>query len=118
MIIDIYKLIDSKLDGINVSDDKSIDYCDKIRDLNIQYLVYKLSLYEVSSLLGLEYAYDIKKINGGIILQTIDAELLNDYKVVTDRKTNQAIEIYYYINDNNQVLFKSYSDDRLVNSYF
>ena len=40
------------------------------------------------------------------------------YKVVTDRNTNQAIEIYYYINDNNQVLFKSYSDDRLVNSYF
>ena len=41
-----------------------------------------------------------------------------NYKVVTDKKTNQAIEIYYYINDNNQVLFKSYSDDRLVNSYF
>jgi len=34
-------------------------------------------------------AYDIKKINGGIILQTIDAELLNDYKVVTDRKPTE-----------------------------
>lgn len=38
-------------------------------------------------------AYDIKKINGGIILQTIDAELLNDYKVVTDRKpTDKELE--------------------------
>ena len=31
-------------------------------------------------------SYDIKKINGGIILQTIDSELLNEYEVVTDRK--------------------------------
>ena len=38
-------------------------------------------------------AYDIKKINGGIILQTIDAELLNDYKVVTNRKpTDKELE--------------------------
>ena len=34
-------------------------------------------------------AYDIKKINGGIILQTIDAELLNEYEVVTDRKPTE-----------------------------
>ena len=34
-------------------------------------------------------AYDIKKINGGIILQTIDSELLNEYKVVTDRKPTE-----------------------------
>lgn len=34
--------------------------------------------------------YDIKKINGGIILQTIDSELLdNDYKVVTKRKPTE-----------------------------
>lgn len=38
-------------------------------------------------------AYDIKKINGGIILQTIDSELLNEYEVVTDRKpTDQELE--------------------------
>lgn len=34
-------------------------------------------------------AYDIKKINGGIILQTIDAELLDKYEVVTDRKPTE-----------------------------
>lgn len=34
-------------------------------------------------------AYDIKKINGGIILQTIDSELLNDYEVVTNRKPTE-----------------------------
>ena len=34
-------------------------------------------------------AYDIKKINGGIILQTIDSELLNEYKVVTNRKPTE-----------------------------
>ncbi len=32
-----------------------------------------------------ENSYDIKKINGGIIVQTIDAKLLDDYEVVTDR---------------------------------
>lgn len=38
-------------------------------------------------------SYDIKKINGGIILQTIDSELLNEYEVVTDRKpTDKELE--------------------------
>ncbi len=32
-----------------------------------------------------ENAYDIKKINGGMIVQTIDSKLLEDYEVVTDR---------------------------------
>ena len=32
-----------------------------------------------------ENSYDIKKINGGIIVQTIDSKLLDDYEVVTDR---------------------------------
>ncbi len=40
-----------------------------------------------------ETALDIKKINGGIIVQTIDAKLLDDYKVVTDRKpTDKELE--------------------------
>ena len=30
-------------------------------------------------------AYDIKKINGGIIVQTIDSKLLENYEVVTNR---------------------------------
>ena len=34
-------------------------------------------------------SYDIKKINGGIILQTIDSELLDGYEVVTDRKPTE-----------------------------
>lgn len=33
-----------------------------------------------------ENAYDIKKINGGIILQTIDSKLLDNYEIVTNRK--------------------------------
>ncbi len=38
-------------------------------------------------------SYDIKKINGGIILQTIDSELLNEYEVVTNRKpTDKELE--------------------------
>ncbi len=32
-----------------------------------------------------ENSYDIKKINGGIIVQTIDSKLLDEYEVVTDR---------------------------------
>ena len=40
-----------------------------------------------------EGSYDIKKINGGIIVQTIDAKLLDDYKVVTNRKpTDKELE--------------------------
>ena len=38
-------------------------------------------------------SYDIKKINGGIILQTVDSELLDEYEVVTDRKpTDKELE--------------------------
>ena len=40
-----------------------------------------------------ENALDIKKINGGIIVQSIDSKLLDDYKVVTDRKpTDKELE--------------------------
>ncbi len=40
-----------------------------------------------------EGAYDIKKINGGIIVQTIDSKLLDDYTVVTNRKpTDKELE--------------------------
>lgn len=40
-----------------------------------------------------ENAYDIKKINGGIIVQTIDSKLLDGYEVVTNRKpTDQELE--------------------------
>ncbi len=38
-------------------------------------------------------AYDIKKINGGIIVQTIDSKLLDNYEVVTNRKpTDKELE--------------------------
>ena len=40
-----------------------------------------------------EGSLDIKKINGGIIVQTIDAKLLDNYEVVTDRKpTDKELE--------------------------
>ena len=40
-----------------------------------------------------EGSYDIKKINGGIIVQTIDSKLLEDYTIVTDRKpTDKELE--------------------------
>ncbi|MCI9366014.1 MAG: bifunctional phosphoribosylaminoimidazolecarboxamide formyltransferase/IMP cyclohydrolase [Clostridia bacterium] len=40
-----------------------------------------------------ETAYDIKKINGGIIVQTIDSKLLDNYEVVTNRKpTDKELE--------------------------
>lgn len=34
-------------------------------------------------------AYDIKKINGGMIIQTIDSELMDGYDVVTNRKPTE-----------------------------
>ncbi len=34
-------------------------------------------------------AYDIKKINGGIIVQTIDSKLLDEYEVVTEKKPTE-----------------------------
>ncbi len=40
-----------------------------------------------------ENSYDIKKINGGIIVQTIDSKLLDEYEVVTDRApTDKELE--------------------------
>lgn len=40
-----------------------------------------------------EGALDIKKINGGVIVQTIDSKLLDNYEVVTDRKpTDKELE--------------------------
>lgn len=40
-----------------------------------------------------ENAYDIKKINGGMIVQTIDSKLLDGYEVVTNRKpTDKELE--------------------------
>ncbi len=36
-----------------------------------------------------ETAYDIKKINGGVIVQTIDAKTIEDYEVVTETKPTQ-----------------------------
>lgn len=38
-----------------------------------------------------KHAYDLKKVNGGLIVQTIDSELLNeeDLKVVTDRSPSE-----------------------------
>lgn len=41
----------------------------------------------------LENSLDIKKINGGIIVQTIDSKLLDNYEVVTNRKpTDKELE--------------------------
>lgn len=40
-----------------------------------------------------ENSLDIKKINGGIIVQSVDSKLLDDYTVVTDRKpTDKELE--------------------------
>lgn len=40
-----------------------------------------------------EGSYDIKKINGGIIVQTIDSKLLDNYEIVTNRKpTDKELE--------------------------
>ena len=36
-----------------------------------------------------ENALDVKKINGGVIVQTIDSKLLDEYEVVTDRKPTE-----------------------------
>lgn len=40
-----------------------------------------------------EGSYDLKKINGGLIVQTIDSKLLDEYEVVTNRKpTDKELE--------------------------
>lgn len=54
-----------------------------------------LRLLELPSILVKqpETALDIKKISGGIIVQTIDSKLLDDYQVVTNRKpTDKELE--------------------------
>lgn len=63
-----------------------------------------------------ENAYDLKKVNGGLIVQTIDSKLLNqeDIKVVTDRKPTEkeledmlfAMKVVKFVKSNGIVLAK------------
>ena len=47
-----------------------------------------------------ENSYDIKKINGGMIVQTIDSKLYDDYEVVTNRKpTDKELEYLRALKD-------------------
>jgi phosphoribosylaminoimidazolecarboxamide formyltransferase/IMP cyclohydrolase len=62
-----------------------------------------------------EGSYDIKKINGGIIVQTIDSKLLDDYTVVTDRKPTDkeledmmfALKVVKFVKSNGIVVVKN-----------
>lgn len=63
-----------------------------------------------------ENAYDLKKVNGGLIVQTIDSKLLNeeDIKVVTDRKPTEkeledmlfAMKVVKFVKSNGIALAK------------
>lgn len=63
-----------------------------------------------------ENAYDLKKVNGGLIVQTIDSKLLNqeDVKVVTDRKPTEkemedmlfAMKVVKFVKSNGIALAK------------
>ena len=62
-----------------------------------------------------EGSYDFKKINGGLIVQTIDSKLLDDYEVVTNRApTKEELEdmmfawkVVKYVKSNGIALAKS-----------
>jgi len=96
IVIDVYKLLDSKLDSINVYDDKSISYMDKIRTLNIEYMIYKLSLNEVSERLGLEYGYDIKRIPV-ISISEIEKNVFESHGLNIDLKKDLNSKVFRYL---------------------
>lgn len=62
-----------------------------------------------------ENSYDIKKINGGIIVQSIDSKLLDDYEVVTNRAPSKeelddlmfAWKVVKYVKSNGIALAKN-----------
>lgn len=60
IMIDIYKLMDIKLNSLLVYDDKSKEYKNRLIELNIQYIIHRLSLNELSERMSIEYCYDIK----------------------------------------------------------
>lgn len=62
IIIDIYKLINKKISLLKFNDNKSIEYTNKLRDLNIQNALFKLSMHELSEILFFDSLFDIDKI--------------------------------------------------------
>ena len=96
IVIDIYKLLDIKLDNITVNDNKSLTYMNDIRILNIEYMIYKLSLNEVSERLGLEYGYDIK--NMPIIsISNIENNIFETYGLNVDLKKELNSKVFRYL---------------------
>lgn len=96
IVIDIYKLLDSKLDNIVVCDNKSICYANDIRILNMQYVIYRLCLNEVTERLGLEYGYDIKKIPS-ISFNEIEKNIFETYGIDINLKNNINSKIFTYL---------------------
>jgi hypothetical protein len=96
IVIDVYKLLDMKLDSINVYDDMSLNYLDKIRTLNIEYMVYKLSLNEVTERLGLEYGYDIKKIPV-ISINNIEKNMFETHGLNIDLRNDLNFKVFRYL---------------------
>ena len=96
IIIDIYKLLNYKLSNVSVSDDKSIQYIKDMKRLNSQYIIYKLSLYDVSERLGLEYNFNINNIPV-ISFDDIEKNIYEIYNINMDIEKDMNTQILVFV---------------------
>ena len=91
--IDTYKLISKKLNELKLYDDKSIEFRDKLINLNNQYAVIKLSMRELEEIILLKANFDIDKMDD-INLSIIEEKLFVKMGVITDIKDIIKEKVY------------------------
>lgn len=96
IMIDIYKLMDMKLNSLLVHDDKSKEYKNRLIELNIQYIIHRLSLNELSERMGIEYCYDIKNMPV-ISFDYIENSIYESYGVTIDLKNKVNSKIFKFL---------------------
>lgn len=90
-------------------------YSDKALEILKQKKNLRVLLLPEITIKQAENSYDIKKINGGIIVQSIDSKLLDDYEVVTNRAPSKeelddlmfAWKVVKYVKSNGIALAKN-----------
>lgn len=91
--IDTYKTISNKLNSLSCSDEKSIEYANKLKCLNKQNFILKLGMRELAEILLLDGLFDIDKI-AEIDLTDVEEELSIKRGIYIDLKDTIKDKIY------------------------
>jgi len=88
-VIDTYKLLNKKLNSISLSDSKSLKMTKMIDKLNVEHIIYKISLYVLAEKLAIDSNFNISK------LPMINLEFIKK-RIIDEKKLD--IDIDYLIN--------------------